>query len=459
MFHALSGDIPQRGYSEKQLEADIWRIEFGGNGFTTQETVQTYWLYRSAQLTLDKGYDGFEVISNTLLSRAEPPPIQIAAAAAHSSYHPVYIPIYTGGDSGPKPTVVGDIRLLKAPIQPRPPKVFDATQLKSALEPYVNGNKCDMGNVCAHVHRYLMPDTQTASGIAQRTTTPPISASPAAEPATAATTQPVRSTSNSPSPAQISDKVAADFPSAVDYHCPALGTVLKTSARTEFTFTDPNGMRCSYFDESGNARERYALFADGYGRLARKDLDALWPLKVGNSISFDLSDGNAVQPADKHSNPSYRESFVVTGRQRVAVPAGIFDTFVVEWRERGMGPTSGTEALITLWYSPAVGYVVKSSVKMLESQAAGPFPGPYSDSRYTGLTFDATEIAMPNAAPVPVAAKSVPSSSRVPAAVPAALPSSASPADRLVTLKRLLDEKLITREEYDARRKAILDGL
>ena len=33
------------GYSEKQLEADIWRIEFAGNGFTTQETDPT-WLFK-----------------------------------------------------------------------------------------------------------------------------------------------------------------------------------------------------------------------------------------------------------------------------------------------------------------------------------------------------------------------------------------------------------------------------
>lgn len=32
------------GFSEKNLEGDIWRVSFSGNGYTTMETVQTYWL-------------------------------------------------------------------------------------------------------------------------------------------------------------------------------------------------------------------------------------------------------------------------------------------------------------------------------------------------------------------------------------------------------------------------------
>jgi hypothetical protein len=144
------------GFTEKELEPGVWRVTFGGNGFTTAETVQTYWLYRTAQLTMEKGFDGFEILSNLQLVRADPP-IQIAAGA------PIFIPIYTGG-GGPKPTLEGDIQLLKAPIQARPPKVFIAADLKAALDPYVNGKKCDTGNICAHVHRYLQADTATAGG-------------------------------------------------------------------------------------------------------------------------------------------------------------------------------------------------------------------------------------------------------------------------------------------------------
>jgi hypothetical protein len=440
------------GYSEKQLEADVWRVEFGGNGFTTQETVQTYWLYRSAQLTLDKGYEGFEIVSSTSLVRAEPPAVQIAAAAGgHTTYHPVYIPTYTGGDYGPKPTVVGDIRLLKAPIQPKPPKVFDAAQLKSTLEPYVNGQKCDMGNVCAHVHRYLVPDTQTASAA---TGSPSASAAPLPSSASSSAGAP-KPQSRPASPPKSSTSVAADFATVVEFHCPASGTRLKTSARSQLIFADGSGLRCTYSDETGQKHERYALFADAYGDAARKELDALWPLKVGNRVDYDVSGTGFTQAADRYGGGNKHETFAVTRRERITVPPGVFDTFVVEWTEQETGRPSPTGAMVTMWYAPAVGYVVKSAVRMLGTNEASPF----SATQYAGLTFDATEIAMPNGQPLPVATQPPPASIATPIVAPAALPESGSPADRLITLKRLLDEKLITREEYDKRRKAILDGL
>ncbi len=147
------------GYSEKQLSPDIWRVTFGGNGFTTQETVQTFWLYRSANLTLEQGFQGFKILSDMRFSAAE-----ANSNICHGSA-PVYVPIYTGG--GPTGfNMSGDIQLLKAPVDHKPPKVFDAQRLKDEIEPYINGKKCanlltgneGSGNVCPHVHTYLFPD-------------------------------------------------------------------------------------------------------------------------------------------------------------------------------------------------------------------------------------------------------------------------------------------------------------
>jgi hypothetical protein len=140
------------GFTEKQLEPEIWRLNYGGNGYTTVETVQTYWLYRASELSLEKGYDGFEILTPIRfvgLPELRPGEIQFAHAT------PVYIPIYTGGGSV-SAGFEGDIRLLKKPLSPKPPAVFDARDLKSTLDPFVHGKKCDMGNVCPHVHRYLM---------------------------------------------------------------------------------------------------------------------------------------------------------------------------------------------------------------------------------------------------------------------------------------------------------------
>jgi uncharacterized protein DUF3108 len=239
----------------------------------------------------------------------------------------------------------------------------------------------------------------------------------------------------------------------VEFHCPAPGTVIKNSSGGQLTFAEANGLRCDYTDETGQKRERYALFADGYGPLARKEIDALWPLKVGKTVSFQVRETISVNYGG--SAPDRQEDFVVNRQERVTVPAGTFDTFVIDWTEQETGPNP-TGALVTLWYAPGVGYVVKSSVHMLNNNEVKP----YAEARYAGLTYDATEIAMPNGAPVPVATVQpvVPKPVAVNSPT-AASPAAGTPEERLRALQQLLDQKLITRQEYDTRRKAILDGL
>lgn len=59
---------PWGGLEEQELESGVWRLRSHGNSHTTRETVQTYWLYRAAELTLEKGFDGFEILSSVPLS-------------------------------------------------------------------------------------------------------------------------------------------------------------------------------------------------------------------------------------------------------------------------------------------------------------------------------------------------------------------------------------------------------
>jgi hypothetical protein len=188
-------------------------------------------------------------------------------------------------------------------------------------------------------------------------------------------------------------------------------------------------------------------------------MDALWPLKVGNTVSFQVGDSNTVQVSDRYFVRDLQETFSVGRQERITVPAGTFDTFVIDWTEQETGPNP-TVAQTTLWYAPGVGYVVKSSVHMLSNNEVSSA----SATRYVGMTYDAVEIAMPNGAPVPVATTAPPAPKPVPASSPAttspaAAPASATPEERLQALKQLLDQKLITTEEYETRRKAILNSL
>jgi hypothetical protein len=138
------------GYEEKRLENGDWQIYFLGNGFTTPETVQTMWLYRCTLLTLEKGFQGFEIVTPMQLSGLKLRRVQLA----QSSMMPDIIGQTVGNMAAAQtPRLQGTIRLLNAPFTPVPGKVFDAAALKAILEPLVT--KLCNGNVCRHDHYYL----------------------------------------------------------------------------------------------------------------------------------------------------------------------------------------------------------------------------------------------------------------------------------------------------------------
>jgi hypothetical protein len=55
------GSRSDRGYTELRIEPNRYRITFKGNSLTDKETVETYMLYRAAELTLEQGYDTFTI--------------------------------------------------------------------------------------------------------------------------------------------------------------------------------------------------------------------------------------------------------------------------------------------------------------------------------------------------------------------------------------------------------------
>lgn len=51
-----------RGYSNQQIENNRWTVGFSGNSLTERKTVETYLLYRAAELTEQQGFDHFRVV-------------------------------------------------------------------------------------------------------------------------------------------------------------------------------------------------------------------------------------------------------------------------------------------------------------------------------------------------------------------------------------------------------------
>lgn len=58
----VSGHAYAGGYSEIRVEPNRWRVTFSGNSLTSRETVETYLLYRSAELTAQQGYDWLSIV-------------------------------------------------------------------------------------------------------------------------------------------------------------------------------------------------------------------------------------------------------------------------------------------------------------------------------------------------------------------------------------------------------------
>lgn len=49
------------GYSEAQIDENTYRVNFEGNGYSSKDQVENMLLYRSAELTNEKGFDWFVV--------------------------------------------------------------------------------------------------------------------------------------------------------------------------------------------------------------------------------------------------------------------------------------------------------------------------------------------------------------------------------------------------------------
>ncbi|MGQ0664899.1 MAG: hypothetical protein ACT4P2_15230 [Pseudomonadota bacterium] len=90
-------------------------------------------------------------------------------------------------------------------------------------------------------------------------------------------------------------------------------------------------------------------------RYKAAELEAIFPLQVGKKMKLSWERQNAVWTND----------LSVLRMERVTVPAGTFDTFVVERIERGLGRNTYVGKNV-YWRAPALGYSAK-----FESEVTG----------------------------------------------------------------------------------------
>jgi hypothetical protein len=52
------------GYSHVQLDANTYKVSFRGNAYTSRDRVETYLMYRLAELTAETGHDYFVIVGS-----------------------------------------------------------------------------------------------------------------------------------------------------------------------------------------------------------------------------------------------------------------------------------------------------------------------------------------------------------------------------------------------------------
>jgi len=57
-----TGAVSSGGYTDLRISSDRFRITFQGNTITDRETVESYLLYRAAEVTREAGYDWFSMV-------------------------------------------------------------------------------------------------------------------------------------------------------------------------------------------------------------------------------------------------------------------------------------------------------------------------------------------------------------------------------------------------------------
>ena len=129
-----------QGFSEQQIETNRFRVTYNGVG--APGPVADRALFRAAQLTVDQGYDWFEVTQRWIDGRPDSaggvrPSVSIGAGGGrYGGYSASGVGVGLGFDlSGPQPTSTTLEIVLGRGQRPNRPDVYDARGVQDAIRP------------------------------------------------------------------------------------------------------------------------------------------------------------------------------------------------------------------------------------------------------------------------------------------------------------------------------------
>ena len=108
------------GFTETRLSENVWEVNFRGNGFTDEKKAKDFTLLRSAELTLQNGYNYFMLVN----------------AATDKFAGATGINVLVGGVTAfiPQPSTTNTIQMYKAKPDASPGTVvYDASYICSSF--------------------------------------------------------------------------------------------------------------------------------------------------------------------------------------------------------------------------------------------------------------------------------------------------------------------------------------
>lgn len=133
-------DANDQGYQEQRIEANRYRVTFTGNSVTSREAVENFMLLRTAELTLNQGYDYF-VLDN---QDTESQTYYLQSMSEYGPLDPFYGCVWPrSGFAVSTTTPITNYKaqayvvMFKGAKPPTELKAFDARDVQASLAPLV----------------------------------------------------------------------------------------------------------------------------------------------------------------------------------------------------------------------------------------------------------------------------------------------------------------------------------
>lgn len=140
------------GFAETRIEQNRWQVTFSGNSLTDLQTVETYLLYRAAELTNQQGFDYFVMVDrkldeDTRFQSTGLGPSPFAVQYYHPRWgwryyrDPFYDPFYRNQDlrEVTRYRAIAEIVMGQGP-KPMDPKAYNAEDVLMNLAPQIQRN-------------------------------------------------------------------------------------------------------------------------------------------------------------------------------------------------------------------------------------------------------------------------------------------------------------------------------